>query len=268
MRAGKKERLDVLLVASGLAPTRARAQALVLAGQVVVGDQRVDKPGTRVPVDAPLRLKEEVLPYVSRGGLKLRHALDHFRLDVRGAVCADVGASTGGFTDCLLQAGAARVHALDVGYGQLHPKLRADPRVVVHERVNARHLDPTSLGETVDVAVVDVSFISLGLVLPAVLPLLRPDGLLVALIKPQFEVGRSSVGKGGVVRDQAARAAAIERMRGEVEGHGLHVLGVTDSPVLGPAGNREALVAARQPGAVTSPGRRSPPAGSARGRAR
>ncbi|HMK72316.1 MAG TPA: TlyA family RNA methyltransferase [Myxococcaceae bacterium] len=266
MRVGKKERLDVLLVASGLAPTRARAQALVLAGQVVVGDQRVDKPGTRVPVDAALRLKGEALPFVSRGGLKLRHALDHFRLDVRGAVCVDVGASTGGFTDCLLQAGAARVHALDVGYGQLHPRLRADPRVVVHERVNARHLERAALGEAVDVAVVDVSFISLGLVLPAVLPLLGPEGLLVALIKPQFEVGRSSVGKGGVVRDEAARAAAIERVRQEVEGHGLHVLGVSDSPVLGPAGNREALLAARR--VVTSPGRRSPPAGSARGRGR
>jgi len=268
MSAGRKERLDVLLVASGLAPTRARAQALVLAGQVVVGEQRVDKPGTRVPVDAALRLKAEVLPFVSRGGLKLRHALDHFHLDVRGAVCADVGASTGGFTDCLLQAGAARVHALDVGYGQLHSRLRADPRVVVHERVNARHLEPATLGEAVDVAVVDVSFISLVLVLPAVLALVRPGGLLVALLKPQFEVGRGQVGKGGVVRDEAARAAAIARVRAEVERLGLDVLGLTDSPILGPAGNREALLAARKPAGVTSPGRRSPPGGSARGHGR
>ncbi|HXX29092.1 MAG TPA: TlyA family RNA methyltransferase [Myxococcaceae bacterium] len=259
MSGARKERLDVLLVAAGLAPTRARAQALVLAGQVVVADQRVDKPGTRVPVDAPLRLKGETLPYVSRGGLKLRHALDHFGLDVRGAVCADIGASTGGFTDCLLQAGAARVHALDVGYGQLHARLRADRRVVVHERVNARALRPEALGEPVDVVVVDVSFISLRLVLPAALSLLRPGGLLVALVKPQFEVGRGRVGKGGVVRDEAARAAAVARVRAEVEASGLDVLGVTDSPVLGPAGNREALLAARK-GAppVTSRGRRSP----------
>jgi 23S rRNA (cytidine1920-2'-O)/16S rRNA (cytidine1409-2'-O)-methyltransferase len=242
-----KERLDLLLVQAGLAPTRERAQALVLAGQVVVGDQRVDKPGTRVPVDVPLRLKGEVLPYVSRGGLKLRHALDHFRLDVRGAVCADIGASTGGFTDCLLQAGAARVHALDVGYGQLHPTLRSDPRVVVHERINARHLRADALGEDVEVVVADVSFISLALVLPAVLALLRPGGLLVALIKPQFEVGKGQVGKGGVVRDEAVRAAAIDRVTSEVAALGLEVLGVTDSPILGPAGNREALLAARKP---------------------
>jgi 23S rRNA (cytidine1920-2'-O)/16S rRNA (cytidine1409-2'-O)-methyltransferase len=257
-----KERLDLLLVQAGLAPTRARAQALVIAGQVVVGEQRVDKPGTRVPVDAPLRLKGEVLPYVSRGGLKLRHALDHFRLDVRGAVCADVGASTGGFTDCLLQAGAARVHTLDVGYGQLHPKLRADPRVVVHERVNARHLNAAALGEAVDVVVADVSFISLALVLPAVLTLLRRGGLLVALVKPQFEVGKGQVGKGGVVRDEVVRAQAIARVVSEVAALGLEVVGVTDSPILGPAGNREALLAARKRSpSVTSPGRRSPRGG-------
>jgi 23S rRNA (cytidine1920-2'-O)/16S rRNA (cytidine1409-2'-O)-methyltransferase len=243
----RKERLDVLLVEAGLAPTRTRAQALVLAGQVVVGDRRVDKPGTRVPVDAELRLKGEAPPYVSRGGLKLRHALDYFQLDVRGAVCADIGASTGGFTDCLLQAGASRVYALDVGYGQLHPTLRADARVVVQERVNARHLPADALGEPVDVVVADVSFISLAQVLPAVLPHLRPGGLLVALVKPQFEVGKGQVGKGGVVRDEALRAAAIARVQAEVQSLGLRLLGVTDSPLLGPAGNREALLAARKP---------------------
>jgi 23S rRNA (cytidine1920-2'-O)/16S rRNA (cytidine1409-2'-O)-methyltransferase len=242
-----KERLDVLLVQAGLAPTRARAQALVLGGQVVVGEQRVDKPGTRVAVDAPLRLKGEVLPYVSRGGLKLRHALEHFRLDVRGAVAADIGASTGGFTDCLLQAGAVRVHALDVGYGQLHEKLRTDARVVVHERKNARHLAPDALGEPVDVLVLDVSFISLALVLPAVLPLLRPGGHLVALVKPQFEVGKGQVGKGGVVRDEVARTAAVARVVKVAEALGLRVLGVTASPLLGPAGNHEALLAAEKP---------------------
>ncbi|MGO9830189.1 MAG: TlyA family RNA methyltransferase [Myxococcaceae bacterium] len=247
MSPTRKERLDVLLVHAGLAPTRARAQALVLAGQVVVGEARVDKPGTRVPVDAPLRLKGEGLQYVSRGGLKLRHALQHFRLEVAGAVCADIGASTGGFTDCLLQAGAARVHALDVGYGQLHQRLRADARVVLHERTNARYLGPQALGEAVDVVVVDVSFISLTLVLPAVVPLLRPGGLLVALVKPQFEVGKGQVGKGGVVREETARAAALERVQAAAAGLGLTLLGVTDSPILGPAGNREALLAARKP---------------------
>lgn len=242
----KKERLDVLLVQTGLAPTRARAQALILAGQVVVGEARVDKPGTRVALDAPLRLKGEVLPYVSRGGLKLQAALQHFSLDVRGAVAADIGASTGGFTDCLLQYGAVRVHALDVGYGQLHQKLRADARVVVHERQNARHLAPTALGERVDVVVVDVSFISLTLVLPAVLALLREGGLLVALVKPQFEVGKGQVGKGGVVRDEEARGAAIARVVQAAQSLGLQLLGVLDSPILGPAGNREALLAGRR----------------------
>ncbi len=253
--AKKKERLDVLLVQAGLAPTRARAQALVLGGQVVVGETRIDKPGTRVSVDAPLRLKGEVLPYVSRGGLKLHHALKTFHLDVQGAVCADIGASTGGFTDCLLQAGAARVHALDVGYGQLHARLRADGRVLVHERQNARHLASDALGEVVDVVVADVSFISLTLVLPALVPLLRPGGLLVALVKPQFEVGRALVAKGGVVRDEAARAAAVARVQQAAEALGLVVLGVTDSPILGPAGNREALLAARTVahGVATSP---------------
>ncbi len=243
----QKERLDVLLVQLGLAPTRARAQALVLAGQVVVGEARVDKPGTRVAVDAPLRLKGEVLPFVSRGGLKLQHALEHFGLSVRGSVAADIGASTGGFTDCLLQAGAVRVHAVDVGYGQLHEKLRGDARVVVHERTNARHLAADALGEAVDVLVVDVSFISLSLVLPAVLRLLRPGGHLVALVKPQFEVGKGQVGKGGVVRDEALRSAAVARIQEMAKALGLTLLGVTDSPLLGPAGNREALLAARKP---------------------
>jgi 23S rRNA (cytidine1920-2'-O)/16S rRNA (cytidine1409-2'-O)-methyltransferase len=243
----RKERLDVLLVQAGLAPTRARAQALVLAGQVVVGETRMDKPGTRVAVDAALRLKAEVLPYVSRGGLKLAHGLAHFGVEVKGRVAADIGASTGGFTDCLLQAGAVRVHAVDVGYGQLHEKLRKDARVVVHERRNARHLAPDALGEVVDVLVVDVSFISLSLVLPAVLPLLRSGGQLVALVKPQFEVGKGLVGKGGVVRDEAVRAAAVQAVFSTAVGLGLSVQGVTDSPILGPAGNREALLAAKKP---------------------
>ena len=221
----RKERLDVLLVELGLAPTRAKAQALVLAGQVVVDDQRVDKPGTRVSAEAELRLKGEPMPYVSRGGLKLEAALRHFQLDVRGAVCADVGASTGGFTDCLLQAGAAKVHALDVGRGQLHARLRSDPRVVLHEGVNARHLASSDLLESVSVLVLDVSFISLTQVLPATVPFLRPGGVTVALVKPQFEAGRGQVGKGGVVRDDAVRAEAVARVRACIENLGLLPVG-------------------------------------------
>ncbi len=243
----KKERLDVLVVERGLAESRTRAQALILAGQIVVNDQRVDKPGTRVPVDAELRLKGEVLKYVSRGGLKLEAALDHFALEVAGAICADIGASTGGFTDCLLQRGAARVHAIDVGYGQLHEKLRTDPRVLSQERVNARHLTEEQLPEPVEVVVIDVSFISLALILPGVLARLAPQGTLVALVKPQFEVGPEHLEKGGVVRDPLARAASIDRIAGAVRGLGLEVLGVIDCPVPGPAGNVEALLVARKP---------------------
>jgi len=241
----RKERLDVLLVEQGLAPTRARAQALVLAGQVVVDDQRIDKPGTRVSAEAALRLKGEPLPYVSRGGLKLEAALRHFQLDVRGAVCADIGASTGGFTDCLLQAGAAKVYALDVGKGQLHQRLRDDARVVSREGINARFLGPEHLPEPVGVLVMDVSFISLTQVLPAAVPFLAPGGLLVALVKPQFESGREQVGKGGVVRDDAVRAEAVARVRRSVEALGLLPVGELDSPVHGPAGNREVLLVAR-----------------------
>ena len=240
----KKERIDLLLVAKGLAESRAKAQALVLAGQVVADDQRVDKPGTRISVDAVLRLKGEGLKYVSRGGLKLDAALTHFGLDVRARVCADIGASTGGFTDCLLQRGAARVHAIDVGWGQLHEKLRRDPRVVSHERVNARHLTKEDLPEAVGVMVVDVSFISLKLVLPSAVPFLERGGLLVALVKPQFEVGPEHVAAGGVVRDAGARQLAIEDAKDLATSLGLRVLGVIDSPIAGPAGNLEALLVA------------------------
>ena len=247
--AARKERLDVLLLEQGLAPTRARAQALILAGQVVVDDQRVDKPGTRVSAEAQLRLKGEPMPYVSRGGLKLEAALRHFRLDVRGAVAADVGASTGGFTDCLLQAGAVKVYALDVGKGQLHQRLRDDARVVSREGVNARFLTAEQLPEPVGVLVADLSFISLTQVLAAVVPFLAPGGLLVGLVKPQFEAGRDQVGKGGVVRDDAVRAEAVARVRRAAESLGLQVIGTLDSPVHGPAGNREVLLAARKPAA-------------------
>ncbi|MHB8873043.1 MAG: TlyA family RNA methyltransferase [Myxococcaceae bacterium] len=248
MKPPSKLRLDLLLVERGLVESRTRAQALILAGEVVVGEQRVDKPGTLVARDAKLRLKGEALPYVSRGGGKLEEAIRRFGLDVRGQVCADIGASTGGFTDCLLQHGAARVHAIDVGYGQLHEKLRNDPRVRSRERVNARYLTDEDLPEAVGVVVIDVSFISLRLVLPAVLPKLAGGGLLVALVKPQFEVGPDKVEKGGVVKDPEARAQAIEGAVALVSGLGLSVLGTIDSPLPGPAGNVEALLVARKPG--------------------
>ncbi|MFP2912739.1 TlyA family RNA methyltransferase [Pyxidicoccus sp. 3LFB2] len=243
----RKERVDVLVVERGLAESRTKAQALILAGQVVVDDQRVDKPGSLVPVEAELRLKGEVLPYVSRGGLKLKAAMDRFGLEVSGRVCADIGASTGGFTDCLLQHGATRVHAIDVGYGQLHEKLRKDPRVRSRERVNARYLTDEDLPEKVGAIVIDVSFISLTQVLPSVLTFLEPGGLLVALVKPQFEVGPERVGKGGVVRDAAARQDAIDTVTAFVREQGLTVRGLMDSPVPGPAGNVEALLVADRP---------------------
>ncbi|MDC0708799.1 TlyA family RNA methyltransferase [Stigmatella sp. ncwal1] len=243
----RKERLDILVVERGLAESRTKAQALILAGQVVVGDQRVDKPGALVPVEAEMRLKGEVLPYVSRGGLKLKAAMDRFGLEVRGKVGADIGASTGGFTDCLLQEGALRVHAIDVGYGQLHEKLRTDARVRSRERVNARYLTAEDLPEKAGVIVIDVSFISLTQVLPSVVPFLEAGGLLVALVKPQFEVGRENIGKGGVVRDEAARQAAIDAVAAFVRDQGLAVRGVMDCPVPGPAGNVEALLVAEAP---------------------
>jgi 23S rRNA (cytidine1920-2'-O)/16S rRNA (cytidine1409-2'-O)-methyltransferase len=242
----KKERLDVLVHQLGLAESRTRAQALILAGQVVVDDQRVDKPGTRVSVEAAIRLKGEVMPYVSRGGLKLKGALDAFQLDVTGAICADVGASTGGFTDCLLQSGAVKVYAIDVGRGQLHEKLRVDARVISRERVNARNLTEQDVPELVQVLVIDVSFISLQLVLPSALLRLSPGGLLVALVKPQFEVGPKLLDKGGVVRDAQARLGAIERIRTFVAAQGMLEIGLIDSPIAGPAGNVEALLVSRK----------------------
>lgn len=246
----RKQRIDVLLVERGLAESRARAQALVLAGAVVAGEARVDKPGQLVDPQLPLRLKEGAAPrrYASRGALKLEKALQAFPVDPRGKVCADLGASTGGFTDLLLQRGAARVYAVDVGYGQLHARLRHDPRVVVRERENARFLTAARLGETVDLVTADLSFISLKLVLPAVKDLLRPGGEAVLLVKPQFEVGKGEVGKGGVVRDLAKRRAALASVEEAARELGFEVLGHAESPIEGPAGNREWLLALRRPG--------------------
>lgn len=231
-------RLDELVLSRGLAGSRAQAQRLILAGQVWLDDRVVDKPGQPVAEDAPVRVAQG-LPYVSRGGLKLAAALDAFGVNPAGWVCADIGASTGGFTDCLLQRGAARVYAVDVGYGQLAWSLRRDPRVVAMERTNIRYLE--SLPEAVGLATVDVSFIGLGLVLPRVAMLLSPDGQVIALIKPQFEVGKGQVGKGGVVRDPKLHRLAIEKVLAAAAMAGLAPAGVIRSPITGPAGNVEFL---------------------------
>lgn len=237
-----KERLDKLVLDRGLAPSRERAKALIMAGQVVVDDHLADKAGLMVPLTAEIRLKGEPLPYVSRGGLKLAHGLDVFHLDVQGVSAIDVGASTGGFTDCLLQRGAKRVIAVDVGYGQLAWKLREDPRVLNLEKTNIRYLEPETLPEIPDLAVIDASFISLDKVLPQTLRLIREEGRVVALIKPQFEVGRGQVGKGGVVKDEKKHAEVVANVSAMAESLGLQVLGVCESPILGPKGNKEFLI--------------------------
>ena len=241
-----KERLDKILVERGLTPSRERARALIMAGQVVVNDHTVDKAGTMVPEDAEIRLKAEDIPFVSRGGLKLEKALDHFAIDVTGRTILDVGASTGGFTDCLLQRGAVKVYAVDVGYGQLAWKLRTDPRVVNLEKTNIRYLEPERLADPPGMAVVDASFISLDKVLPNTLRLIAEEGEIVALIKPQFEVGRGEVGKGGVVRDEKKHAEVVEAIRELALSLGLEVCGVVESPILGPKGNREFLIHLRK----------------------
>ncbi len=234
-------RLDQLLYQRGHFPSREQARRAVMAGSIQVDGRRVDKPGTPISDCAELVLLAPKEPYVSRAGRKLAHALDHFELDPRGLVCLDVGASTGGFTDCLLQRGAERVYALDVGYGQLDYRLRKDPRVVVMERVNARHLQASDLPEPCALVTIDVSFISLAKVVPALLTHLAPGGRLLPMIKPQFEAGRRQVGKGGIVRDREVRRTVIERCVGELEDFALTSLGVFDSPVTGVGGNREAF---------------------------
>jgi len=237
-----KQRLDRLLMARGLAPSRQRAQALIGAGLVRGENEQVlDKAGTLLPADTPLKVKENPCPYVSRGGLKLAAALDHFAVDPTGLVALDVGASTGGFSDCLLQRGAARVYAVDVGYGQLAWKIRQDERVVVMERTNARGLTAAHIPEAIDLMVLDASFISLELLLPPLLPLLAADALIIPLIKPQFEVGKGKVGKGGVIRDEALRQQVVSRFKEFTQSLGLTWQGVMTSPVPGPKGNLEFL---------------------------
>jgi 23S rRNA (cytidine1920-2'-O)/16S rRNA (cytidine1409-2'-O)-methyltransferase len=241
-----KHRADQLLVDRGLAHSRARAQALILAGLVYSGERKIDKAGQPLAEEAALEVRGRDHPWVSRGGLKLAHALDHFGWDVAGAVALDVGASTGGFTDVLLQRGAAKVFAVDVGTNQLAWKLRQDPRVVVHEQTNARYLTDAIVTEPVDLIVCDASFISLAKVLDGALGFARPGGRLVALIKPQFEARREEIGKGGVVRDPAVHERVCEEVAGWLSGRGWRIIGITPSPITGPEGNVEFLIAARQ----------------------
>jgi 23S rRNA (cytidine1920-2'-O)/16S rRNA (cytidine1409-2'-O)-methyltransferase len=235
-----KTRLDQLLVDRGLAESRQRAQALILAGSVRVAGQRSDKPGRTFPTDAQIELTER-MRYVSRGGLKLEAALEYFKIDVTGRVCLDVGASTGGFTDCLLQRGASRVYAIDVGHGQFDWTLRNDARVVVRENVNARHLQPRDFPEKFGLAVCDASFISATMLLPAIASLLEPGGEMVILVKPQFEVGRGEVGKGGIVRDPDLHRGACTRVASTAESLGFRTA-IMDSPILGAEGNKEFLL--------------------------
>jgi 23S rRNA (cytidine1920-2'-O)/16S rRNA (cytidine1409-2'-O)-methyltransferase len=244
-----KMRLDKLLLERGFASSRERAQALILAGKVLVNEQKIEKAGTDIDVESEIRLLGEDLRYVSRGGLKLEKAIEHWKIDVRGKTCVDVGASTGGFTDCLLQHGAAKVIAVDTGHGQIDFRLRQDERVKLLEKTNARYLTRGQLGELSDLVVMDVSFISATLVLPAVIASAFPEPIeerhghqLVVLVKPQFEAGREQVGKGGIVRDEAAQTAAVEKVRKCVCELGAIKTEVIDSPILGTEGNREFLL--------------------------
>jgi 23S rRNA (cytidine1920-2'-O)/16S rRNA (cytidine1409-2'-O)-methyltransferase len=248
-----RSRLDAALVARGLAPTREKAQAMILAGRVEVEGRRAEKAGASVAPDAAIRVTGPAHPYVSRGGVKLEAALDHFGIDPSGKVCLDVGVSTGGFTDCLLQRGAARVYAVDVGSGQIDAKLRADPRVILREKTNARFLSRADVPEPVDLAVMDLAFISVRLVLPAVRPLLAPAGTLVVLVKPQFEAGRREVPRGGVVRSDATRQRAVASVAAFGESLGLEPRGAIPSPIRGAAGNVEFLLAFRVQSSEVSP---------------
>lgn len=237
-----KERLDVLLVERGLAPSREKAKALIMAGSVYVDNQKEDKAGTKFDVESDIRVTGETLKYVSRGGFKLEKALNVFAIGLTDAVCLDIGASTGGFTDCMLQSGAAKVYAVDVGYGQFAWKLRSDPRVVCIERTNVRYMKAGDLPEEMDFASCDVSFISLDKMFPVAFALLKAHGQMVALIKPQFEAGRENVGKKGVVTDRKVHIEVIERVIGAARGTGFVIKGLSFSPIRGPEGNIEYLL--------------------------
>lgn len=240
--ADKKERLDILLVDRGIITSRERAKTSIMAGKVFVDGRRVDKAGEKVPVTANIEYKGEKLPYVSRGGLKLEKAMKNFDITLENKVCLDIGASTGGFTDCMLQNGASKVFSIDVGYGQFAWKLRTDERVVCMERTNIRYVKPEDLGELVDFASIDVSFISLKKIMPATVELLKDNGEVVALIKPQFEAGKEKVGKKGVVRDIEVHKEVVFGIIDYLLEHNLNVLGVSYSPIKGPEGNIEYLV--------------------------
>ena len=242
-----RERLDKILVEKGIVKSRERARALIMAGKILVEGKPVTKAGTKIPVDAHIEVKGEDIPYVSRGGLKLEHALKEFKIDVKDKVCVDIGASTGGFTDCLIQHGARKVYAVDVGYGLLDWKLRKDPRVVPIEKTNIRHMPRERIPEKVDFVCVDVSFISLEKVLPKVKELLEPEGECICLVKPQFEVGREKVGSGGIVRKEEYRKEAIEKVKKTAKELGFRVLGVVESPIKGAKGNIEYLLYLKLP---------------------
>ena len=236
-----KERLDVVMTRDGLAESRQKAQAIIMSGQVYVNGQKQTKAGAPVSAEDKIEVRGKTLAYVSRGGLKLEKAMKCWPIDLKGAVCADIGASTGGFTDCMLQNGAQKVFAVDVGYNQLDWRLRTDPRVVCMERTNARYLSPEVIGQPLDFASVDVSFISLNLILPALRTLLRPEGYVVCLVKPQFEAGKDKVGKKGVVRDSAVHLEVLEHFLEHAAQAQFHVAGLTYSPIRGPEGNIEYL---------------------------
>ena len=238
----QKKRLDQLLVEKELIKSRQRAKTMIMAGKVLVNDMVMDKPGSMVKVDAPIKVKQDDNPYVSRGGLKLEKALNHFPVSVQGAICLDIGASTGGFTDCLLKFGAQKVYAVDVGYGQLDWTLRQDDRVIVIERTNIRHLAYETINETIDMVVADTSFISLKTVLPAAEKFMKDGTRILALIKPQFEAGKENVGKGGVVKDPEIRQMVIKDIQSFFIARGYQVNDVVASPILGPKGNEEFII--------------------------
>lgn len=237
-----KKRLDQFLVENGYFESRVRSQAAIMAGQILVNEQKIDKAGTLIDEGSKIRLLGEKLKYVSRGGLKLEKALDEFKIDPAGMICLDIGASTGGFTDCLLQRGAGKVYAVDVGYGQLDLKIRNNPKVVVIEKTNARYLRPEDIADKASLAVIDVSFISLAKILPAVFDLLAVGGQVAALVKPQFEAGKGQVGKGGIVRDESTRREVLSRVIKEAEAIGFAFIASCDSPISGADGNKEFLI--------------------------
>jgi len=242
LKSKKKTRLDLIIIEKGLAQSRQRARSLIMAGKVLVNNQVLDKPGVLVSVNDNVVVKGTDIPYVSRGGLKLEKALETLKIDITGFVCLDTGSSTGGFTDCLLQHGANRVFAVDVGYGQLAWKLRQDSRVVVIERSNIRHMAAETIPQPVDLVTIDVSFISLKIVVPAVMKFMKQDAAILALIKPQFEVGKGKVGKGGVVRDPALHAEVLKELSNFFSSQGFLSQTVVPSPILGPKGNKEFII--------------------------